>query len=498
MKFRPYDPFVEKGKDSTCNRAIRKRLSPAAVLALGFAAIILVGTLLLILPISSQSGKFTPLSAAAFTATSATCVTGLVVYDTLTYWSTFGQTVILLLIQTGGLGFMSVAMLMSKLLRRSVTPRENRLVTESLGLSSAEDVSGGFMKRLLIGTFAVEGLGAALLALRFVPIFGWKDGLFKSVFHAISAFCNAGFDILGDYNGGFSMTAFIDDPIVMPTLSFLVVFGGIGFIVWSDLLDFFICKIQKLFRLAGKKRGHVWAKSMQSASSDITGRRDRLGVYTRFVLILSVILLAWGFFITLLLEWDHALADLPLPEKLCAAFFHSVSLRTAGFSAFDNAAMSDAGKVASILLMLIGGASGSTAGGIKVGTVGLLICSVVQIARGREQIVIMRRTISKDTVLRAMTIVSIGIACAFGSAILLSAGCNISFMNAVYETSSAYATVGLSLNVSPSLNLFGRCVVILLMYMGRVGILTVIYSLAIRNANSAKTVEYPETVFPVG
>lgn len=489
---------LESHRRNHHSKSLRKRRSPASVMALGFITIILLGTILLMLPISSKSGEFTSLSAAAFTATSATCVTGLTVYDTLSYFSLFGQIIILCLIQVGGLGFMSVAMLMSKLLQRTVTPRENRLVTESLGLSSAEDVAGGFMKRLLTGTFVMEGMGALLLSFRWIPIFGWKDGLFKSIFHAVSAFCNAGFDILGDYKGGFSMTVFVDDPLVMPVLSVLVIFGGIGFVVWSDLFDYTVCKIKRLFQSVNKERSYVWAKSMQSSSSDITGRRDRLGIYTRFVLIFTGILLFVGFAATLILEWDHALADFSVGKKLCAAFFHSVSLRTAGFSAFDNTAMTDAGKVASILLMLVGGCSGSTAGGLKVGTVGLLICSVIQIARGRDRIVIMRRTISKDTVLRAMTIVVIGIVCAFGAAILLSAGCQTSFMESLFETSSAYATVGLSLNLSPTLNVFGRCLIILLMYMGRVGILTIIYSLALKNANDSNAVQYPETSFPVG
>jgi trk system potassium uptake protein TrkH len=477
----------------------RRRKSPAQVLALGFIAIILTGTLLLMLPISSRSGEFTDWSAALFTATSATCVTGLTVVDTLGHWNTFGHTVILCMIQIGGLGFMSVAVLMSKLLRRTVTPRENRLVTEALGLSSAQDASAGFMRRILVGTFLVEGAGAALLAIRFVPIFGWQDGLYKSVFHSVSAFCNAGFDILGNYGGGSSMTAFTGDPLVMSVLSFLVTFGGIGFVVWSDLFDWVVCHLQLVFSRMREWRGYRWAKSMRSTSAaDITGRRDRLGVYSRFILLITGILLLAGFGLTLILEWNGALEGMPVSQKLWAAFFHSVSLRTAGFSAFDNNAMSGAGKGVSILLMLIGGASGSTAGGIKVGTVGLLFWSVLQIARGKDQIVLMRRTVSKDTVLRAMTVTLIGLFCAFGASLLLSAGCGTGLMESLYETASAYATVGLSLNLSPNLNLFGRCLDVLLMYMGRVGILTVIYSLALRHADQGDGARYPETEFPVG
>lgn len=491
--------FDTADRESAYNAAKRRRMSPAQVLALGFLAIIAVGALLLMLPISAKSGEFTDPSAAVFTATSATCVTGLVVVDTLSHWTLFGQTVILLLIQIGGLGFMSVAVLMSKLLRRTVTPRENRLVTEALGLSSADGASSGFMRRILIGTFAIEGTGAALLAIRFVPIFGWGSGLFKSVFHAVSAFCNAGFDVLGNYGGGFSMTAFTGDPLVMSVLSFLVIFGGIGFVVWSDLFDWAVCRIESLIFRFRTHNGSLWAEQIRSrAASDITGRRDRLGVYSRFVLILTGILLLFGFVLTAVLEWENALAGLPVGQKLWAAFFHSVSLRTAGFSAFDNSAMTEAGQGLSILLMLIGGASGSTAGGIKIGTVGILFWSVGQIARGKDQVVLMRRTISKDTVLRAMTVTVIGVCCAFGASLLLSAGSGAGFMESLYETASAYATVGLSLNLSPTLNLFGRCLIILLMYMGRVGILTVIYSLALRKAHDAPAARYPETEFPVG
>ena len=495
----PYSRFITADRVAAYGAKVRRRLSPAQVLALGFLAIIAAGTMLLILPISSKNGGFTDPTAALFTATSATCVTGLTVVDTLSHWSVFGQTVILLMIQVGGLGFMSIAVLMSKLMRRTITPRENRLVTEALGLSSAEGATKGFMHRILIGTFTVEGMGAVLLAMRFVPLFGWKSGLYKSVFHAVSAFCNAGFDILGGYGGGFSMTAFTDDPLVMSVLSFLVIFGGIGFVVWSDLFDWIHCRLESLFiRIRGRGDRH-WEKHIRSsAAADITGRRDRLGIYTRFVLIITGVLLVLGFVLTAVLEWDHALAGMPTGQKLWTSFFHSVSLRTAGFAAFDNSTMTEAGQGLSILLMLIGGGSGSTAGGLKIGTVGILFWAVMQIARGKNRIVLMRRTVSKDTVLRAMTVTVIGIGFAFGSAVLLSAVCKTEFLPSLYETSSAYATVGLSQNLTPTLNVFGRLLVILLMYMGRVGILTVIYSLALRRAHDDSAARYPETEFPIG
>lgn len=468
-----------KLKDKRC-------FSPPQVLSVGFLLIILIGTLLLMLPISTRSGESVSFSTAAFTATSATCVTGLTVTDTASTWSVFGQVVILVMIQTGGLGFMSVAVFMSRLLRRTVTPRENRIVAESLGLSSAEGASSGFAGRLLTGTFVFEGIGAVLLAIRFVPLFGWKNGIYRAVFHAVSAFCNAGFDILGNYRGGSSMSAFADDPLVATTLSALIIIGGIGYVVWMDLFDVVVSRIR-----------HLRAKRSRIAS-DLNGRIDRLGIYSKVVLFMTGLLLVLGFVLTLAIEWDGALSELSVGGKICSAFFHSASLRTAGFAAFDNATMSDAGKGVSIVLMMIGGASGSTAGGLKVATVGLLFYSVVQIARGEDEVVLMRRTISKDTVLRATTLCMIGLAFVGCSTLVISVVCDAPLMSALYESASAYATVGLSLNFTASLNLFGRFWVMMLMYMGRVGILTITYSLALRRAKRDVTLRYPEVPFMVG
>lgn len=464
----------------------KRHFSPPQVLSLGFLLIILTGTLLLMLPVSSRNGESVSFSTAAFTATSATCVTGLVVADTASTWSTFGQVVILALIQTGGLGFMSVAVLMSRLLRRTVTPRENRIVAESLGLSSAEGASGRFAGRLLAGTFLFEGVGTVLLAIRFVPLFGWKSGIFRSVFHAISAFCNAGFDLLGTYRGGSSMSAFADDPLVTGTLSALIVVGGLGYVVWMDIFDVIVSRI----RNSRARRCRL--------APDLNGRADRLGIYSRVVLFMTGLLLLLGFVLTLLIEWDNALAGLSVGGKLNAAFFHSATLRTAGFAAFDNAAMTDAGKGVSIVLMMIGGASGSTAGGLKVATVGLLFYSVVQIALGKDEVVLMRRTIPKDTVLRAMTLGTIGLIFVGSSTLLISIVCDAPMLTALYECASAYATVGLSLGFTGSLNLFGRYWIMLLMYMGRVGILTITYSLALRRAARDEVLRYPEVPFMVG
>lgn len=282
------------------------------------------------------------------------------------------------------------------------------------------------------------------------------------------------------------MSAFAEDPLVAGTLSGLVIIGGIGYVVWMDLFDVIVSRVR-----------HLRAKRARLAS-DINGRVDQLGIYSRIVLFVTAVLLLLGFVLTLVLEWDGVLGDMSVGGKLCAAFFHSVSLRTAGFAVFDNAAMTDAAKGVSVVLMMIGGASGSTAGGLKVATVGLLVYSVVQIAKGEHEIVISHRTVSKDTVLRAMSLCMIGLFFVGTSTLLLSVACSASVLTALYESASAYATVGLSLNFSGSLNLFGRFWVMLLMYMGRVGILTVTYSFALRRAAKDDSLRYPEITFMIG
>lgn len=458
----------------------RHRHTPSQTIVLGFLAVILLGTLLLILPFSSASGKFTDPLTALFTATSATCVTGLSVVTTAAHWSAIGQAIILILIQIGGLGFMSMAVLASLLIRRTITPREHFLVSESLGIGSADGAATSFMALIAIGTFSIEGLGAILLSFRMIPLYGVGKGIWYSVFHSISAFCNAGFDILGEN----SVAPFSGDPAVLLTLSGLIIVGGIGFAVWADILALLT---------PGKKRATV-----SGILRGIVGRRDRMSVYTKFILIVTAILLVLGTGLTLLTEWDAALAGMSVPDKLLSAFFHSVSLRTAGFSSFDNGTLSDTGKAISAVFMLIGGASGSTAGGLKVGTVAILLFATWRLAMGNGEVILFRRRINKTLILRAMTLVNIGLIFVGLSTLLLTLLGGVSPIDCLYEAASAYATVGLSAAGTAIFGIPERLLLIVLMFMGRVGILTITYSLVIKNARKHALLGYPDTNFLVG
>jgi len=448
---------------------IKKHMTAGQILILGFLAVIFIGTTLLTLPISSRSGEFTSVRTAMFTSVSATCVTGLIIEDTALHWSPFGQTVIICMIQIGGLGFMTMTVLFSMLIRRTITPRERIIISQSLGLNTNSGMIK-LVKRILIGTFVIEGLGAVLLSTRFVPIFGWRDGILKGIFHSISAFCNAGFDLLGTYSGAYSsVAAFGDDPAVMITFVFLILIGGIGFIVWDDIYDF-------------------------------VTKRDPITAYTKFILLCSAILLFGGAAVILLLEYGNpeTLGKLPFGEKLLAAFFHSMSTRTAGFAAIDNTLFTDAGKAFSMFLMLIGGASGSTAGGVKVGTACLIIYTVFRVAMGHSDIVLFKRKVSNDNILRAVSITGIVMILIVVVALVISSVDGVRFIDAIYEAVSAAATVGLSCGLTPSLSLISHILLMVLMFFGRVGILTVTYSIMLRITSKSSVISYPETYMLIG
>ena len=451
----------------------KRHLSPTQIIMLGFIALILVGALLLSLPISSQNGVSTPLSDSLFTATSATCVTGLVSVDTGTHWSVFGETVILLLIQIGGLGFMTMAVMMSMFIKRQITPRERLLVAQSLGLSGV----GGTVKlvrRILIGTFSIEALGAAAFATQFVPLFGWVRGLWYSVFHSVSFFCNAGFDILdgtGGYGGGFSsLTHFAGNRVIEITAMLLVIIGGIGFIVWDDIVNF-------------------------------VKKRERISVYSKFILTLTAILLISGTLLIALFEWNNpeTLANKSALDKILACTFQSVTTRTAGVDMINNAAMTEPTKLICMLLMFIGGASGSTAGGIKVGTFGVIICAMIAFAKGDDELSVYRRTIPHKTVVRALTIVGIDLAAVLTAAlVIVGTSDGVSMIDALYEAFSGIATVGLSLSLTPTLSLAGHIAIIILMFFGRVGILTITYSIILRSAKKSSLIKYPDVDIMIG
>lgn len=419
-----------------------KRLSTTRIIALSFAAIILIGALLLTLPVASRSGQSCGFFSAIFTATSATCVTGLVLFDTYVQWSGFGQVVILCLIQIGGLGFMSVASMFAFSMHRKMGLRQRMLLAQAMSLNDIEGVVR-LQRHVLIGTFTLEGLGALILTLRFWPSFGFFTALKWGVFHSVSAFCNAGFDILGRIAPGSSMIPFQTDPVVCITLMFLIIIGGLGFFVWEDILR---------------------CRSLR-----------KLTVYTKLVLICTAFLILSGTALVCILEWDNpqTLGAMTIPQRLLAGGFQSVTTRTAGFAAVDQAAMGEATKAVCAVLMLIGGSSGSTAGGMKTVTVVVLLLAAVASARGQSKVTVFKRSVSDRQVRDAMTITVMMVTLCFFGGVFLSADSGIPFLDSLFETASALATVGLSANVTPLLDLPSQILIMAYMYFGRVGILTI-------------------------
>ena len=425
----------------THKNKLRQHLSPTRIIALVFVGIIFLGTALLCLPAASRSGTPCYFLDALFTATSATCVTGLVPFDTWSQWSGFGQAVLLCLIELGGLGFMSAASLVIFLLRRKVGLKQRLVMAQALSLNEMEGVVN-LQKWVIFGSLGIQGAGALILLLRFWPQFGFATGLWWGIFHSVSAFCNAGFDLFGSITPGASVAVFNQDPIVCLTLMALISVGSLGFFVWEE-----VARIKK------------W---------------NGFSVYTRLVLLTSGVLILGGAIILGILEWNNpdTFGSMPWYQKILNALFQSVTLRTAGFAAVDQALLTDGGKAVSMLLMLVGGSSGSTAGGVKTVTVVVLLLFLCTRARGRETVTVYKRTIPADKVLDAMTIVGVVILLAFFGAIFITVTSPVSFTDGLYEAVSALATVGLTAGVTGKLSVAARILIILYMYFGRVGVLT--------------------------
>lgn len=430
--------------------------SPVRILAVGFAGIIFMGSVLLALPIASRSGESIPFLHAIFTSASATCVTGLVVYDTWSQFSAFGQVVLLLLIQLGGLGFMTAAMSISLAARRRIGLRQRSILAEAAGTTRLAGVVR-LTRQVLIGTALFELGGAALLSLRMIPRFGVIKGLWYALFHAVSAFCNAGFDLMGYLSPGSSLTLFYDDPVVVVTIAVLIAVGGIGFVVWNDLLE--------------------------SGAS-----HARLKLHTRVALSATAILIAVSAVLFFCMERHSAMAGMTVPERVLTSFFQAVTPRTAGFNTLDTARLSDGGKVLTMLLMFIGAAPGGTGGGIKVTTFVVACAAVFAALRGREDVSVGHFRLEPKTVNRAFCGMTVYMAIALlGVMILCVEG--VPFTDAVFECLSAIGTVGLSTGVTASLSAVSKVVIILLMYAGRVGSLSVF--LAVTSASSAAKLKDP-------
>lgn len=417
-------------------------MSPTQIIAVVFAGIILAGALLLSLPAASRSGESCGFFPALFTATSATCVTGLVLFDTWTQWSAFGQGVILAMIELGGLGFMSVASLVVFAFRRKVGLKQRMVMAQALSLNEMEGVVR-LQKWVIFGSLGIQLLGAAVLFLRFLPQFGFSRSLWWGIFHSVSAFCNAGFDVVGSEAPGASMSFFNQDAVVCVTLMLLVVIGGLGFFVWEE-----VARIRS-FR--------------------------KYSVYTKLVLLTSCVLILGGAVLFCLLEWNNpaTFGDMPVGQKILNGLFQSVTVRTAGFASVDQGALTDASKGVSMLLMFIGGSSGSTAGGMKTVTVVVLLLFLWSRARGRQTVCVFKHTIPNDKVLDAVTITAIMVLLGLFGAVFISAFSPLGFTDSLYETVSALATVGLSAGGTAKLGILPQILIVIYMYFGRVGVLTI-------------------------
>ena len=443
-----------------------KALNPTKIIAITFAVIILLGTGALMLPIASRSGTSCGLRPALFTATSATCVTGLVLYDTWTQWTGFGQAVILALIEIGGLGFMSAASFLIFLLRRKVGLKQRMIMAQAMSLTDLRGVVR-LQKLVLFGSLGIQTAGALLLFVRFLPEYGPWTALKWGVFHSVSAFCNAGFDILGSVQPGIGMMKFQSDPVVLLTLSALIVVGGLGFLVWQELAT------ERSFR--------------------------KFSVYTKLVLITTGFLLLGGTVLFCILEWNNpnTLGAMSPGDRILNAFFQSVTVRTAGFASIDQAALTDGGKAVATVLMLIGGSSGSTAGGVKTVTMVVLLLFIAARARGKETVCVFKRTIPSSQVMDAMTIITILVGLAMFGSIFICATSPFTFVDALFESVSALATVGLTAGGTPLLSVPAQILIIIYMYFGRVGVLTIALGFLMGN-KAQERFQYAQTKLLIG
>ncbi len=414
-----------------------KRMSATRLIALSFLIVILSGSLLLCLPCSSRTGEWTGFPDALFTATSATCVTGLVVFDTFSHWSLFGQFIILLMIQIGGIGLMTIIIMLFIFLKRKISLHERLLLMQSAGTVR---ISGmvKLVKRIVKGTLICEGIGALFLAVRFIPQMGLLTGSYYAVFHSVSAFCNAGFDLMGRFEQFSSLTAYEQDPVVNITIMLLIIVGGIGFLVWDEIVRYGI--------RFGKYSLH--AKIVLST--------------TAFLILMGTA----GFFI---FEYHGNLEGLSLPQKLLSSAFMSVTTRTAGFNSMDTASLSESGSLLSMILMFIGGSPGSTAGGIKTSTLAVVFFAMVSMSRGHSQITLFKRSLNANLVKHAAVIIIIYLSGILLATIIICHVEPYSITDILFETISAAATVGLSRGLTPSLSLLSHMILAFLMFAGRIG-----------------------------
>lgn len=441
----------------------------------GFALAILLGTVLLWLPISAAPGETTSFLDALFTSTTSICVTGLVTVPTFSHWSEFGHAVILVLIQLGGLGVVTCSMLAFILLGKKITIKNRRLIQESYNL---EHLSGmvKVVRRIVIGTLAVEAIGAILYSFQLVPEFGLGKGIWLAVFNSVSAFCNAGIDIIGPD----SLHPYVANPLINFTTMFLIMLGGIGFLVWWDI---------------GKNVRDLLRKK-------IRGRQfwQKLQLHTKIVLFVTAILVVGGTLVILVFEYRNpdTIGNMSFGDKLMASMFQSVTTRTAGFETIAQKNFTDSSSIISMLLMFIGGSPMGTAGGVKTTTLAVLVLTAVAYFRGKRNTDVFHRQILGENVRTAIVVAITGLLMLFGGVILLSAITNGQYMDVSYEVASAIGTVGLSRGFTATLPWAGKLLIIFVMYMGRIGPITLAMAVTSRSKEANTSIERPEKRIIIG
>lgn len=454
--------------------------NPTRMIILGFLIVIFMGTILLNLPIASRSGESIGFLDALFMATSAVCVTGLVVVNTLSHWSVFGKVVIICLIQIGGLGFMTFITLGLMLARKKITLKERILIKESYNQNSLQGMVK-YVRRILVGTVFIELVGAIILSIRFSFDFGVQKGVIYGVFHSISAFCNAGFDIIGQE----SITPYVGDTVINLTIMGLIIIGGLGFTVWIDTVKILKMKMEN---------GISWRNAIR-----------RLSLHGKIVYTTTAVLIFGSALFFLLCEFENTetMAQLPMGSKVLASFMQAVTARTAGFNTIDQGSMTDASKIMTVLLMFIGGSPGGTAGGIKTVTMSVLVIAVISVIKGSRTTHCYERRIPFETLQKSLAVFFISLSAVIGITMLLTftesgmTGAH-EFMDLLFEVTSALGTVGVTTGVTPHLSVAGKMIIALAMFMGRIGPISIVIALSRKQSQDIDHIQYPEDRVIVG
>ncbi|ONI45942.1 Trk family potassium uptake protein [Candidatus Epulonipiscioides gigas] len=472
MEVDKIDNFTDKE-----NGLGKGKFGPAQILIFGFLGLIIIGTILLMLPISTNDGVITPFLDALFTATSAVCVTGLVVENTLAYWSVFGKCVIITCIQIGGLGFMTLVSMIFVIMGKRITLKNRLIMQEALSFNTPSGVVR-FTMLIIKLTLLIEGIGALLLSFVFVTEYGFVKGILYSIFHSISAFCNAGFDLVGSN----SLVPYVKNEWFSYSIMILIILGGLGYSVWLDTYQ----TLKLKFNLSDQ---FTWRQTFY-----------KLSLHTKLVWILSLLLIFGGFIFFFIAEYNNpdTLGTLSLSDKITAAMFQSVSPRTAGFNTLPLDKLTTGSKLVTVILMFIGGSPAGTAGGIKTVTVGVLILCAFSVLKGNSNVVVFKKKIGIDQILKSLTIITIAILIVTTALTILTFTEDASFMELLFETVSAFATVGLTLGITSSLSITGKIVIIALMFIGRLGLITIGVALVVRAARNPAGLQYPEEKILVG